>query len=301
MRHRSRLIPVCGSHVLFCRLLIRKFRRKAVLAGAAVFSCGDAEVADYNIQRKRHKDKRKCEAPANVFAPETDLLIAPDNRKDKGKQEFHSKRPPVDHIRSAIHYIAGSRQAQHHSRADDCKLQLSVSPQEKQCDHRRDADNRQAELGVIQRMVDKGHRIFQKLRIIFLLIEKRQAVRCGISRIALKLHQNRDQHRACCHRSRSGIAKKLQEPADRLFSVRSRDHPHQCIDRGHQCEHVEEIEVGQGRKPDGHKENTRLPLPQNLLNPQEQKRQVDHRGHEKRMQHSKIQHGPAENIAERTA
>ena len=176
-------------------------------------------------------------------------------------------------------------------------------------------------------MVDKGHRIFQKLRIIFFLIEKRQAMRCSISRIALKLHQNRDQHRACCHRSHGGIAKKLQEPAeclrnpacavpamclprscvasacisDRLFSARSRDHPHQCIDRSHQCEHVEEIEVGQGRKPDGHKENTRLPLPQNLLDAKEEKRQVDHRGHEKRMQHSKIQHGSAENIAECTA
>ena len=176
-----------------------------------------------------------------------------------------------------------------------------MSPQEKQCDHRRNADNRQAKLGVIQRMVEKGHRIFQKLRIVFLLIEKRQAIGGGISRIALKLHQNRDQHRTCCHRSRSGIAKKLQEPADHLFSARPRDYPHQCIDRSHQCEHVEEIEIGQGRKPDGHKENTRLLLPQNLLDAKEEKRQIDHRSHEKRMQHSKIQHGPAENIAERTA
>ena len=176
-------------------------------------------------------------------------------------------------------------------------------------------------------MVDEGHRIFQKLRIIFLLIEKRQAIRRGISRIALKLHQNRNQHRACCHRSHSSIAKKLQEPADRLrnpacavpamrlpifccasacisdrlFSARPRDYPHQCIDRSHQCEHVEEIEVRQGCKPYGYKENTRLPLPQNLLNAQEEKRQIDHRSHEEWVQHSKIQHGSAENIAESTA
>ena len=31
--------------------------------------------------------------------------------------------------------------------------------------------------------------------------------------------------------------------SDHLFSARPRDYPHQCIDRSHQCEHVEEIEI----------------------------------------------------------